>query len=905
MPERIFLGYSSPFLPLLVGRLLGDREALAEALVIVPTGQSGRLLRESLASAATAILAPAVTTPGALLHIDVASIAPPWIEKIAWTEALSSIPTRGWENFAELFPVPPETGDGNPDWAVSLAAEITTLRTTLQEHRHNLFSASKFLASTPEAGRWENLARLETLAERQLSAWGYTSRTTALRENFSLPAGTQNIILAGITEMPKCLEEALMAFGGNVVSYIAAPESEAELFSPLGLPLEAWVARELPPHVVVDIAADPAGQAAHALAAVSGAGAPSTEIALGCPDERSGAVVARAFSENGWPAFHPAAAQPMPPLVRWFTAWKDWLAKPTSRQLTALLSLPESAHLISGNRAQKLTALNQLRDNHAAIEPEAMLELADPTLRTAIAALLGLRRSFLSENFPEAITSHLHALDPKSESPLAARIADFLTEAAPLFPQTDRSHGFWLQTLLSWLPAPTAEPSADRVIDVQGWLELLFEPGAHLVICGMNETFVPSRPGGEPWLSENIRRALKLTAETDRHARDAYLLHAMLMMRRETGTAHLICGKNGPGGETLLPSRLLLRVPRAELVPAVENLFREIEPPEADLIWTRDWKWQPPAVDLPERISVTALRDYLACPFRFYLKHLVRMGVPEPDRREMNARDFGSITHLVVETWGGDPEKNRLTDPEKIAASLSATLDEVMLREFGKNSPLAIRIQTHAIRQRLEWFAAVQAQSAAEGWEIIEIESKFTIPSGAFDISGKIDRIDRHRETGQIRVIDYKTGKADGVEASHRRKITAKTKLPPHFPEGGAMFQQTTDAKGKTTAHFWKNLQLPLYALARSPGAGETPVPAYINLGKSRDDVKLNAWEGFSEADLESAKACMDWITACLSERAFWPPAEKVEYDDFALLAQNSPLSEAFALPGAGGDHSL
>lgn len=899
MPERIFLGYDSPFLPILVERLLDDRESLAEALVIVPTGQSGRILRESLAAAATAILAPAVTTPGALLHIEDASVSPPWIEKIAWMEALTSIPEEDWGSYSDLFPVPPQADDGNPDWAVSLAAEITALRAALQEHRHNLFSASKFLAHTSEARRWEDLARLETLAERQLSAWGYISRTTALRERFTLPVGTRKIILAGITEMPKCLEEAIMAFGGKVVSYIAAPESERELFTPLGLPLETWASRELPPHAVTQIAADPVGQAALALAAVSKSSAPSTEIALGCPDERCGAVVARAFSENGWPAFHPAAAQPMQPLVRWLTAWKDWLGKPSSRQLAALLSLPESASLISGDRAQKLTALNKLRENHAAIEPEAILDLpeTDDSLRASITALLDLRSSFLSDLFPEAIHSHLHALDPKSENPLTSRIGDFLTEAAPLFPQTDRSHSFWLRTLLSWLPTPTAEPAADRVIDVQGWLELLYEPGAHLVICGMNETFVPSRPGGEPWLSENIRRALKLTADTDRHARDAYLLHAMLMMRRETGSAHLICGKNGPGGETLLPSRLLLRVPRAALIPTIENLFREIEPPEADLIWTRDWEWHPPVVDLPERISVTALRDYLACPFRFYLKHLVRMNVPEPDRREMNARDFGSITHLVVEIWGNDPEKRRLTDPLKIAASLSSILDEVMLREFGKNPPLAIRIQTHSIRQRLEWFAAVQAVTASQGWEIIEIESKFAIPSGAFTISGKIDRIDRHRESGQIRVIDYKTGKAEKVDLSHRQKITAKSKVPLHFTQGCPAFLDKTDSKGKPASFYWKNLQLPLYALARGLDSEETPIPAYIHLGQTEENVKFSIWDDFSEEDLESAKACMEWITTNLTARAFWPAAEKVEYDDFVLLAQNSPLGESFADP--------
>jgi ATP-dependent helicase/nuclease subunit B len=899
MPERIFLGYDAPFLPLLVGHLLADRESLADSLIIVPTGQSGRILRESLAAQAGALLAPTVTTPGALLQIDDTSVAPQWIEKIAWLEALTSIHADDWISYSDLFPVSPDTNDGNPDWAVSLAAEITTLRATLQEHRHNLFSASKFLASTPEAGRWENLARLETLAERQLSAWGYTSRTTALRERFTLPAGPRKIILAGITEIPKCLEDALMEWGGSVIAIIAAPESEQEFFSPLGLPLETWATRELPTHAITQIAADPAGQATLALTAVSETGAPSSEIALGCPDERSGAVLARTFSENGWLAFHPAAAQPMPPLVRWLTAWKDWLAKPSSRQLAALLSLPESAHLISGNRAQKLTALNKIRDQHAAIEPQAILDLpgADPALCAAISALIGQRRSFLTNTFPDAITSHLAELDPSSENPLAARTADFLTEAAPLFPQTDRSHGFWLQTLLSWFPSPTAEPSSNRVVDVQGWLELLFEPGPHLIICGMNETFVPSRPGGEPWLSENIRRALRLTSDSQRHARDSYLLHAMLMMRREVGSAHLICGKNGPGGETLLPSRILLRVPRPNLVPTVENLFREIEPPESDLIWTRDWKWQPPAIDLPERISVTALRDYLACPFRFYLKHLARMGAPEPDRREMNARDFGSITHLVVELWGSDPEKNRLTDATKIAASLSATLDDVMLKEFGKKPPLAIRIQHHAIRQRLEWFAVVQATSAADGWEIIEIESKFAIPSNPFTISGKIDRIDRHRETGQLRVIDYKTGKAENVESAHLRKITTATRIPLHFPEGGAMFHDSTDSKGKPATFFWKNLQLPLYALARKGDSETTPLPTYIHLGKTRDDVKLNTWDSFSESDLESAKSCMDWITSSLATRSFWPPAEKVEYDDFALLAQNSILADAFLPP--------
>ncbi len=902
MPHRTFLGYESPFLPLLTEHLLRDRAGLAETLVITPTSQSGRILRESLAAEATALLAPTVTTPGGLLHLDNPSVAPAWLEKIAWIETLESLRESDWENLSGLFPSPPET-TGDSDWAVSLAGEITALRTTLQDHLHNLFSASKFLSATPEAARWENLATLENLAERKLSSWGRTSRSAALRAGFTVPGNFRKIVLAGVTEMPPCLGEALGRHAGEIEVVIAAPESESDLFSPLGIPLGEWATREISLAAEVEIAADPSRQAQAALTAISLSGAASSEIALGSADDRTGTALARALSENGWSAFHPAAVQPLPALVRWLRVWMEWLSRPSSANLAALLTLPESTPLIGGLRARKLQGLNKLRDNHPATSPADLARLAhstSPDLARAVSALTTARQDFLGKPFPEAISVHLAALSLSGEPAVSkvAWIEEFLEGIAAIIPEIRRTNTFWLKILLSELPAAAAVPSPDRVIDVQGWLELLYEPGKHLVICGMNETFVPARSGGEPWLSENIRKALGLISDENRHARDAYLLHAMLRMRATNGSARLICGKTGDGGETYLPSRLLFQIPRSGLVPAVKNLFREIEPPEANLVWHRDFSWQTPSVVNRERISVTALRDYLACPFRFYLKHIVRMGATEPDRREMNARDFGSVTHFVLECWGKDTEARDLSDAEKLAAYLGAKLDEVILESFGKKPPLAIRIQTGSIRQRLAWFATRQALIRAEGWEIIRIERKIAIPSNGFVISGMIDRIDRHRETGQLRVIDYKTGDVKDIEKEHRQRITPRTTIPAHFPDGGPTFQNGLDTKGKSFEAFWKNLQLPLYALAeRIDSDGQLPVPAYIHLGKTADNVKMTTWDDFSEDDLESARACADWITASVGDRIFWPPAERVAYDDFAILSRNAPLEEAFHQP--------
>lgn len=905
MPQRIYLGYSLPFLGSLTSYLLEDTQGLTESLVIVPTSQSGRILRENLAAEAGALLAPTVTTPGALLHLEDSNIAPRWLEKIAWMDVLESFKQSDWENYSGLFPTPPDLEMLSSDWASALAAEIVTLRSTLEESLHNLFSASKFLQGTTEGDRWENLAQLETLMEKKLYAWGYQSRSQALRTSFQLPDHFKKIILAGVTEMPACIVQSLKTFPGEVIVLIPAPEAEAAHFDELGIPLSTWITRNLPESATASLVADPASQAQAALNTIATLGASSQEIAIGSADDEAGSALAHLLTHQGWPAFHPASQQPLPPLHRWLLVWKNWLTQPSSRNLAALLTFPECANLISGNRADVLLALNQYRDRHPIIEPDAIVERLTTTeraelriLREAIANLLSHRETFLKQTFPQALSQHLDLIeiDPETSANTLSGIADFIEAATPLFTSLKRSHLFWLQMVISEIPRPTAQPPNDRAIDIQGWLELLYEPGKHLLIAGMNESFVPARPGGEPWLSEKIRNALKLNNLTDRHARDAFLLHAMIRMREENGSTHLFCGKNGANGETYLPSSLLLQVPKKHLVSTVNNLFREIEPPEANLIWTRDLIWQTPKVELPEKISVTSFSDYLACPFRFYLKHIARASQPEPDRREMNHRDFGSITHKVLEIWGKDTEARKLSDPVALLAYLAAALDRTIFGQFGNQPPLAVRIQVHSIHQRLAWFVSKQVESMDEGWEIIDAERKISFDSANLKINGTIDRIDRHRETGQLRVIDYKTGKVDKTESQHRKKITAKTQIPPHITETSPARHTAPDGKG-ISEFLWKNLQLPLYALAERENSTGVPIPCYIKLGSTENEVGFVEWSSFSQEDLESAKSCMDWIAESIQQQIFWPPAPKVQYDDYALLSQNAHLEDAFTAP--------
>lgn len=904
MVERVFLGWDQPFLTQAAAWLLERRDELPGMLVVVPTAQSGRRLREALAEAAGALLAPKVVTPGSFLQSRDDDAAADWVERVAWVEVLENV--ADWQEYEALFPEPP--GEGT-NWAGGLAQEMIRLRHSLQENGLLLSTAARKLSETVEAERWEALGRLENGVERKLQSWGMQSRSRVLSEGLQMPAGFSRIVLAGVAEMPPLVERAWLAWEGTVTVLIGAPEHEAEQFSKTGRPLPAWTQRALPwPDGSVQVVADPRQQAVEALRAVAETKTSSDEIALGSADSEVGDELARAFTREGWPAFHPAAAVVTRGLARWFKIWCQWLADPSLATLADLLSLPETGILVAGKRAQKAKRLAELRDRWMVARTEDLQRrIATENFRTerdkesaeelckAAESLESWRASFLGENFGAAMERLLGVVGrtgPVTEEASQA-MADWIAEAAPLIGRVKRGAGFWIELMLSETPSPAPLPPAGRVIDVQGWLELFHEPGRHLVLCGMNDGKVPARSGGEPWLSEASREMLGLTKDADRAARDAYLYKAMLEARRDGGRVDVICGKSGAGGESLLPSRLLLAGERDELPERVKTLFKEVEPPEAGLRWHADWQWTPRVVEPSLRLDASSFGDYLTCPFRYYLKHAVRMRGSEAGRGEWNARDFGNVAHEVLERWGRDTEAREFEKAAALHAWLSAELDRVVAEWFGKRVPLAVRIQTEALRNRLLWLSRVQADARTDGWQVIDVEHKIELPVGEAMIVAKIDRIDRHRESGRLRVLDYKTGKMDGVDKAHRKKLNANSSIPRHLSlECPAVY--AGEDKGKSADFLWHNLQLPLYAAALVARGEPLPAPCYFMLRSTEANVAIHEWSDFETADLEAAQACAVWVAGQIASGVFWPPAEKVTHDDYEILAAGRAFEEMF-----------
>lgn len=903
MPERVFLGWDRPFLGLLTEWLLARKGDLPSTLVVVPTAQSGRRLREALAEAAGAILAPRVVTPGFFMLTEGENIAPEAIEQLAWVETLESI--GDWDNFSAVFPIPP--GEGEPaGWALGLARSLAGLRAGLQENALTLADASRVLSKTVEGERWQALAVLETRVERMLSRWGLASRSAALaRLTPAAYPGVKSIVLAGVADLPAAAARLLSESPHPVTALIGAPGSLEDSFDPLGRPdAEAWAGRSIPwPEVgqgEVVVVANPRQQAAEALRLTSLAASTPDVLALGSADEETAGELVRSFGRAGW-VLHDPSHVPPAPLVSWLGAWRSFVSTPGSSSAIDLLGFPQSGALVGGKRAQRVEALSFARDKFLARDGSDLTSARALASRDAERDRLALametmekldriRGAFLDDGFHLGMRRLMETIDPREEE--STQVIAWLETTLPLEGRIDREAGFWIDLMRSTLPDPIAIPSEERVLDVQGWLELFHEPGDHLIICGMNEGKVPARASSDAWLPEGTRKILGLSHDATRAARDAFLLTAMIEARRGSGRVDLLLAKSGAGGDSLLPSRLLLACGEEQLPARVKWLFREIEPPESSIAWTMDeaWKWRPTLLDKEAKISVTAFSDYLTCPFRFYLKHVVGMSATEPERVEWNARDFGNVAHIVLERWALDEEARDFTKTEAIEKWVHDELDRVIAERFGSRVPLAVRIQRESMRQRLSWFAQVQAVERVNGWQIEEVEKKFEVEINGITIVGRVDRIERH-EDGRRRVLDYKTGNvSSGVESAHRTGVVASTKFPPHLEGVSAILSSGADGKTKR----WKNLQVPLY----SAGLANIDELGYFALGTTEADVKLSLWDGFSKADRDSAMACATWVIGKVRDRVFWPPSEKADFDDYAALSVGRTLNDTVLWKG-------
>lgn len=919
--RRHFLAWDRPLLPQAVAWLARDWSGvgpldLSSTLVVVPTRQSGRRLREALAARAAtrsqAVFPPRVLPPDALIALDLpGDTATPLEGLLAWAQVLRDADLGG---LRAVFPVDPPAQSFS--WALRLARDFARLQSALTEGGLFLADvAARAGEGFSEAERWRQLARLERAQADRLAAAGLRDGHHARIRGATAPRGLEEFARIVVLGAPDPLPLALaglekFAADRPVDVVVFAPETEAAAFDEWGRPRpEAWARRELPladfeSHV--HLVADSVAQVERMARLAGRYESPDGALALGFAARELVPLAESALASVGCAAFNPAGRERRQEgLFHLLSALAELARDPSFAAVESLARCPDfgaglQARLGDGfSLAHWLAQLDELRARHlpptlAAARAHAERSSRYPEARRGLDVVNEIATALARDDFSVGAVEAVAIIFANRKLDLLRAEDAALADSAAAWTDVVRQ-GVRAERALGALPAAAAwelalqrfgesthaEEKPAGALELQGWLELLWEDAPHLAIAGFNDGSVPDAIAGDVFLPESLRVRLGLKTNEQRFARDAYLLHALIASRAADGRIDLLFGKTSAAGDPLRPSRLLARCADAELPARIRFLFRPLTAAAAQPAWTRAWPLRPRHVGPPARIAVTALRTYLQCPFRFYLRHGLQMGAIDAGKSELDALDFGTLCHAALEKLG-DAAWRDCTEAAALREMLWQTFDAQVRARYGEHVLLPLVVQLEAARQRLRAAAAIQARERADGWVIAHVERKFEVAVEGVTISGKIDRIDRHAETGAWRVLDYKTSdKASSPETKHYGSPPADRELP----EWAVL-----DVAGKQRA--WTDLQLPVY-LHALPTLGISAelndvACGYFNLPKAVGDTAIARWPNYTRELHDRAVACAHGVAAAVAAGVFWPPNERVDedYDDYATLFQ-------------------
>jgi len=886
---------------------------LSACLVIVPTRQAGRRLREVLAlrcaDRGTGLLAPLVVPPAFLVPppAEGGEMTAVLVDAV-WARLLLDLDLAG---FRGLFPVDPPEQDF--DWALRTGRMLQRLRETLAEGGLAIGSVPERAGDVlEEAERWEDLLRLETLYLERLAHMRREDpcqRMLRSAEAPHVPDGVERVVITPVPDATDGMVQAFETLGRTypVDVLLCRHEDAAAHLDAWGRPCpDYWQTVPLPipdPGRNLQCCSHPGGQSRavrRALAEEQDRFGPD-DVAVGVPDPTVIPFLRATLEEDELalfdPAGQPARQDPVYLLLeafgllleeRSYVAFSRWLRQPE------FLRAMERA---SGWNAREL--LEQADTFQNTLMPMGWADVLDRledadagdwgALRDAVTHTREWIDAFGSMEVPEFVRTLLTDLyggttvNARSTAAIERVLAvlDMLQEEVWEALEFDAASRYRL-FLGQLADEPIQEEWRGARIDLLGWIELAWDDAPFLIVTGMNEGCVPERAPGDAFLPDRLRTALGLRDDRARHARDAYLMHLMLASRCETGRTVWLLGRTGVEGDPLKPSRLLFHCPGAELPGRAERLFQPVVEVTGALPRGVSFPLQaapdPSAglpMSLPPRLHVTDFSAYLRCPYRFYLSRICRMQAQDDLKTELDALEFGSLMHDALEAWGHALLGGEASHPGKDADFLEAHLRRIVRARYGPRPALSILMQAESGVQRLRAAARVHAEHARQGWAVIAVEQRVTLARMGMEISGKIDRVDRHRDTGVLRILDYKTSETAIDPPGAHLETPREGDLPPVLVEW---------RQGKPRR--WSNLQLPLYRLMLGETCAAAPSVevGYFNLPRAVGDTAISLWEAFGTEQVEAAAACADGLIAQIRAGLFWPPAPRLEYDDFEAL---------------------
>jgi CRISPR/Cas system-associated exonuclease Cas4 (RecB family) len=317
-------------------------------------------------------------------------------------------------------------------------------------------------------------------------------------------------------------------------------------------------------------------------------------------------------------------------------------------------------------------------------------------------------------------------------------------------------------------------------IQVMGMLETRNLDFERVIILGANEGILPKTGFQESFIPYDLRHAYRLPLQSTKTAVASY--HFFRLLQR---TKHAVMIYNSEpdvmgGGEV---SRFVLQIENelSKRNPAVRISRKMVNVPmnetgnPAGMSIRKEKDIMQRLHQLAEKgISPSALNTYVRCPLQFYYRYVAEIALPVQPEASVQSNTFGSVIHGVLEQLY-KPFKGRRIDAVELKKNLQQHLESLLLQEFqkhyGRNDLKYGRdlLMYNVARKYVERFVMNEVELLAkEPRQLVATEKAMhallDVNGLPVKIKGFIDRIDKNPDIGEIRIIDYKTGRVEAKD---------------------------------------------------------------------------------------------------------------------------------------------
>lgn len=849
--RRRFLGFSRDPAKTIAQALLeecglGATADLSGSLVILPGRQAIRMVSAELTTGHTLVLPPDFMTVGSFFRMGEGSKMPPASiteQKALWLQILEDLDPAG---FPQLFPAGLEKEEDSLSYH---ADQIIRLRSELEQSaRYGSFQSAAALLSDDE--RWSELARLEKVFYSKLQENGLEDPIRATRRAARDAAPFRKyrkIVLASVPDLSSAVRAKLdflrNAFDEpdiespdrpEIVIFIAAPESQSDLFDPWGCVIpEKWSGRAIPfpdepdrihsvqdPREMADLAAQLAADPETGVFDPDTTAVIVTDTAFAEPIKNRFSRFAMKDGKKQLVVYDPnGIAMSSLRIFGILSALRELIRgdEPSAESFRRLLEQECFARHIASLAGLTPDELRKTADAYFLLRIPDVIEKGNwpdsalphgISLGTAFGKIMDIRTRLRNAEDPVIELGKIlgkifsaKQYEPRFGIELDAEAEVFRETAAvfeksPLLNKISPARKFFL--LEDLLKSQRLYPAhGPLVMEITGFLDALFHPADRIILCGMNEGLLPESQAPSPFLNESIRKKLELPDNESRFARDAFYLESLL--EQTSGNIHFLACKRDREGSPIRFSSFFFHGVEdlPTLLDRTDILFADYPMPSGTVSENRAIPFLAEtdiskAFGGPEQIvlNVTDFKSILESPLRAFFKSNLKMEENDYTTPDLNAAALGTIVHSVFQNFAppdswrtalrsSSEMEQKLALDEAEKAFYEAFLHNIQSR-VGPKMPLLAMIQAERWQFRIrkamkEFLSQLAPDVLACEWSL---EGGKGIPFGGALIKGKVDRIEYYRDKNTLRIIDFKTGKEGAKEAHVKKNRFLDLQLP-------------------------------------------------------------------------------------------------------------------------------